>query len=69
MEGAREIRSTALRLLASLWSRFPQGADYNPLWPRFFSVAEPIMQRLAIEVGLHTCQSGIDFCEQQAQNA
>ena len=50
VEGAREVRSSTLRLLADLWTRFPAGADYNPLWPRFFAVVEPIAQRLPIEV-------------------
>ena len=50
-EGAREVRGAALQLLAELWGRFPDAADWAPLWPRFFAAAAPLAQRLPAEVG------------------
>lgn len=49
-EGSREIRAGSLRLLASLWGRFPAAADFNALWPRFFPLLQPIMDRMPAEV-------------------
>lgn len=46
----RDVRSTALRLLAAVWQRYPGMADFNPLWPRFFRVTAPILERLPTEV-------------------
>lgn len=49
-EGARELRSGALGVIASVLWRFPQAADYAPLWPRLFAAAEPLLPRLVAEV-------------------
>ena len=50
-DGAREVRGAAQQLLAELWGRFPDAADWAPLWPRFFAAAAPLAQRLPAEVG------------------
>jgi len=48
-DGGREVRAAALHLLAELWRRFPDGADWAPLWPRFLAAAEPLALRLPTE--------------------
>ena len=50
-EGARNIRSSALRFWAALLERFPDSTDYNFFWERFLAAVEPQMPRMAIEVG------------------
>ncbi|KAK9845304.1 hypothetical protein WJX81_002986 [Elliptochloris bilobata] len=47
--GGREVRGAALRLLAELWARFPDGADWAPLWQRFFTAVAPLAARLPAE--------------------
>ncbi len=49
-EGARELRSKSLLLLASALRRFPAATDYGPLWPRLFTAAAPLMPCFVIEV-------------------
>ena len=50
-EGARELRAGALGFCASVLRRFPDAADYAPLWPRLLAAAEPLLPRLVAEVG------------------
>lgn len=50
IEGAREIRSTSLRLLATILQRFSTSLDFNQLWPRFFKAIESCLKKLPIEV-------------------
>ena len=50
-EGARNIRSSALRFWAALLERFSDSTDYNFFWERFLAAVEPQMPRMAIEVG------------------
>ena len=50
MEGAREIRSLSLRLLAALFQHFPESIDLNPLWPRLLTSIQAVVDRLPIEV-------------------
>lgn len=49
----REVRASALRLLAALWARFPGARAniglYAPLWPRMFAAAAPLLPRTVIE--------------------
>jgi hypothetical protein len=46
----REIRGSALRLLAALWRRFPAAvAACTALWPRFFVAVAPLMPRMVVE--------------------
>lgn len=50
-DGGREVRSGALRLLASIWSRLPaQAAGSQEVFPRFFSAVAPLTCRIATEV-------------------
>ncbi len=48
-EGSREIRSSCLKLLAQVFTRFPAAVDLNPLWPLFFHSVDPLMERLQQE--------------------
>jgi U3 small nucleolar RNA-associated protein 20 len=48
-EGAREIRSRSLRLVAATLQRFPAAADYRFLWGRLLGAAAPLLPRLAAE--------------------
>lgn len=50
-DGARELRAGALGFFASVLRRFPDAADYAPLWPRLLAAAEPLLPRLVAEVG------------------
>lgn len=54
-EGGRELRSGALGVIASVLRRFPAATDVAPLWPRFFTAAEPLLPRLMAEVS--RCQA------------
>lgn len=58
-EGARELRSGALGVIASVLRRFPAAADYSALWPRFFVAAAPLMPRLVAEVGIRAPSSAL----------
>lgn len=49
VEGAKEIRSRSLRLVAAVLERFPTAADYRFLWPRLLAAAQPLLPRLAAE--------------------
>ena len=51
-EGARNIRSSALRFWASVLERFPDSTDYNCFWQRFLTAVEPQMPRMAVEVSM-----------------
>ena len=51
-DGGREVRSGALRLLASVWARFPAQQPDSPVFERFFSAVAPLMQRITTEVRL-----------------
>ena len=51
-DGGREVRSGALRLLASVWARFPAQQPGSPVFERFFSAVAPLMQRITTEVRL-----------------
>ena len=51
-DGGREVRSGALRLLASVWERFPAQRPDSPVFERFFSAVAPLMQRITPEVRL-----------------
>ena len=53
-DGGREVRSGALRLLASVWARFPAQQPDSPVFERFFSAVAPLMQRITPEVWLRT---------------
>eukprot|EP00887_Chlorella_sp_A99_P000887 scaffold5.g887.t1 len=48
-EGAREVRTRCLHLIAGVLERFPAAADYNFLWARLTAAAEPLLPRLAGE--------------------
>ena len=56
-EGARTIRSSALRFWASVLERFPDNTDYNCFWHRFLTAVQPQMPRMAVEVSL-----AVSFC-------
>ncbi|EFJ49017.1 hypothetical protein VOLCADRAFT_104545 [Volvox carteri f. nagariensis] len=51
LERHREVRSSALRLLAQVWLRFPAStsADYNELWDVFLPAVQPLIPRLQFE--------------------
>ena len=49
-DGGREVRSGVLRLLASVWSRFPAQHHDSPVFARFFAAVAPLMSRLTTEV-------------------
>lgn len=49
-DDAREVRTSAARLLAELWGRFPGDCDYNPVWAPFFAAAGRLAPRMAVEV-------------------
>ena len=49
-DGGREVRSGVLRLLASVWSRFPAQYHDSPAFARFFPAVEPLMRRIPTEV-------------------
>ncbi len=49
-DGGREVRSGVLRLLASVWSRFPAQYHDSPAFARFFPAVEPLMRRITTEV-------------------
>ncbi|GIL61502.1 hypothetical protein Vafri_15933, partial [Volvox africanus] len=51
IERHREVRSTALRLLAQVWLRFPASTstDYNELWGVFLPAVQPLIPRLQFE--------------------
>ncbi|GIL90429.1 hypothetical protein Vretifemale_18038, partial [Volvox reticuliferus] len=51
LERHREVRSTALRLLAQVWLRFPAStsSDYNELWDVFLPAVQPLIPRLQFE--------------------
>ncbi len=51
-DGGREVRSGVLRLLASVWSRFPAQYHNSPAFARFFPAVEPLMRRITTEVRL-----------------
>jgi len=48
-DGGREVGAGARPPLAGLGRRFPDGADWAPLWPRFLAAAEPLALRLPTE--------------------
>ena len=50
MDGGREVRSGVLRLLASVWSRFPTQYHDSPIFGRFFAAVRPLMRRITTEV-------------------
>jgi len=52
-EGARQLRSGCLRLIAEALRRFPDTIDYEFLWPRLFGATEPLVARIPAEVSLH----------------
>ncbi len=49
-DGGREVRSGVLRLLASIWSRFPAQDHGSPVFSRFFAAVAPLMRRITTEV-------------------
>ena len=49
-DGGREVRSGVLRLLASVWSRFPAQHHDSPVFARFFAAVAPLMSRITTEV-------------------
>ena len=49
-EGARQLRSGCLRLVAEALRRFPDAVDYGFLWPRLFAASDPLMARIPVEV-------------------
>ena len=58
-EGARQLRSRSLRLVAEALRRFPDTVDYGFLWPRLFAAVEPLIARIPTEVRLlhlHICR-------------
>jgi len=48
-DGAKEVRSRCLRLIAHVLGRFPGGADYEFMWHRLLTASVPLMDRIAIE--------------------
>ena len=57
-EGARQLRSGCLRLIAEALRRFPDTIDYGFLWPRLFGATEPLIARIPTEVSLqNSCMS------------
>lgn len=49
-DGGREVRSGVLRLLSSVWSRFPAEHCDSPVYARFFAAVGPLMSRITTEV-------------------
>ncbi|KAK9808411.1 hypothetical protein WJX73_001754 [Symbiochloris irregularis] len=45
-DGGKELRSSCLRLLAQMWTRFPEDLDWGPLWHPFFAAALPLLPRM-----------------------
>ena len=49
-ERDREVRVSALRLLAQVWERFPSACGlYGAAWGPFLEAVEPLIPRLAAE--------------------
>ena len=67
-DGGREVRSGVLRLLASVWSRFPAQYHDSPVFGRFFAAVRPLMRRIATEVCLHHMPSQHLIVRSSAQN-
>ena len=53
-EGARQLRSGCLRLVAEALRRFPDTIDYGFMWPRLFAATEPLIARIPTEASLST---------------
>ncbi|KAK9863125.1 hypothetical protein WJX84_001609, partial [Apatococcus fuscideae] len=49
MDSVKDIRNSALRMLAEIWQRFPSACSYSHAWKPFADVAEPLLSRTSIE--------------------
>lgn len=61
-EGAKEVRTLSLRLIASIIERFPTAVDYTFFWPELFSAIEPLVGRLTLEAAADRAPPVIDLC-------
>ena len=50
LDSAKDIRNSALRMLAEIWQRFPEACSYSHAWGPLADVAEPLIPRTSIEV-------------------
>ncbi len=67
-DGGREVRSGVLRLLASIWSRFPAQEHGSPVFSRFFAAVAPLMRRITTEVRF-SCMSSHLICSPSRRGA
>ena len=60
-EGAKDVRSRTLRLLAEVMERFPSSCDYSFLWPRLFAATDFFVDRIPVESSADRAPALVDF--------